>query len=192
MINVNEKLMNLKASVFDNSENVKAYSVRLPLTLSANVDGIANYSGKSRNLILIDLVNLGLAYFIENLSEPEKYELGKAIDQSEESYLLNIWRVKNNVTDDWNGGEPIYQEGGKDKEGKERAEPTHKVQILGAVDLPNGDVQNELVDLKVENLADWQGFRNKVLLLILVSMPAKKTLLFILLRRVQSLVCKMW
>ena len=27
MINVNEKLMNLKASVFDNSENVKAYSV---------------------------------------------------------------------------------------------------------------------------------------------------------------------
>ena len=73
MINVNEKLMNLKASVFDNSENVKAYSVRLPLTLSANVDGIATYSGKSRNLILIDLVNLGLAYFIENLSEPEKY-----------------------------------------------------------------------------------------------------------------------
>ena len=108
MINVNEKLMNLKASVFDNSENVKAYSVRLPLTLSANVDGIATYSGKSRNLILIDLVNLGLAYFIENLSEPEKYELGKAIDQSEESYLLNIWRVKNNVTDDWNGSKPFH------------------------------------------------------------------------------------
>ena len=72
-------------------------------------------------------------------------------------------------------------------------EPTHKVQILGAVDLPNGDVQNELVDLKVENLADWQGFRNKRLfLLILVSMHQLKTLLFILLRRVQSLVYKMW
>lgn len=83
MLNVNEKLMNLKASVFDNSENVKAYSVRLPLTLSANVDGIATYSGKSRNLILIDLVNLGLAYFIENLSETEKFELGEAIDQAE-------------------------------------------------------------------------------------------------------------
>lgn len=83
MVNLNEKLMNLKASVFDNGENVKPYSVRLPLTLSANVDGMAAYSGKSRNLILIDLVNLGLAYFIENLSEPEKYELGKAIDQAE-------------------------------------------------------------------------------------------------------------
>ena len=111
MINVNEKLMNLKASVFDNSENVKAYSVRLPLTLSANVDGIATYSGKSRNLILIDLVNLGLAYFIENLSETEKFELGEAIDQAEKSYLLNTWRVKNNVTDDWNGCEHLYQRG---------------------------------------------------------------------------------
>ena len=47
MINVNEKLMNLKASVFDNSENVKAYSVRLPLTLSANVDGIATIQAKA-------------------------------------------------------------------------------------------------------------------------------------------------
>ena len=90
MINVNEKLMNLKASVFDNSENVKAYSVRLPLTLSANVDGIANYSGKSRNLILIDLVNLGLAYFIENLSEPENTNWVKLSTNLKESYLLNI------------------------------------------------------------------------------------------------------
>ena len=83
MINVNEKLMNLKRLYLIIAKMLKAYSVRLPLTLSANVDGIATYSGKSRNLILIDLVNLGLAYFIENLSEPEKYELGKAIDQSE-------------------------------------------------------------------------------------------------------------
>ena len=90
MINVNEKLMNLKASVFDNSENVKAYSVRLPLTLSANVDGIATYSGKSRNLILIDLVNLGLAYFIENLSEPENTNWVKLSTNLKESYLLNI------------------------------------------------------------------------------------------------------
>ena len=52
------------------------------------------------------------------------------------------------------------KEGGKDKEGKEY-EPTHKVQILGAVDLPNGDVQNELVDLKVDSLDDWMTYKGK-------------------------------
>ena len=52
------------------------------------------------------------------------------------------------------------KEGGKDKEGKEY-EPTHKVQILGAVDLPNGDVQNELVDLKVDSLDDWLTYKGK-------------------------------
>ena len=70
------------------------------------------------------------------------------------------------------------KEGGKDKEGKEY-EPTHKVQILGAVDLPNGDVQNELVDLKVENLADWQGFRNKVVAVdIGIYAPAKNSVVY--------------
>ena len=48
------------------------------------------------------------------------------------------------------------KEGGKDKEGKEY--DPYKVQILGAVDLPNGEVQNELVDLKVESLSEWQSF----------------------------------
>ena len=133
MINVNEKLMNLKASVFDNSENVKAYSVRLPLTLSANVDGIATYSGKSRNLILIDLVNLGLAYFIENLSETENT-----------NWVKQSTKQKRVICSIFGGSKIMLQmtgmvvnlftkEGGKDKEGKEY-EPTHKVQILGAVD----------------------------------------------------------
>ena len=49
------------------------------------------------------------------------------------------------------------KEGSKDKEGKEY-DPTHKVQILGAVDLPNGEVQNELVDLKVESLSNGNLF----------------------------------
>ena len=49
------------------------------------------------------------------------------------------------------------KEGCKDKECKEY-DPTHKVQILGAVDLPNGEVQNELVDLKVESLSNGNLF----------------------------------
>ncbi|MDZ5288700.1 hypothetical protein [Helicobacter pylori] len=52
------------------------------------------------------------------------------------------------------------KEGGKDKEGKQY-EPTHKVQLLGEVDLPNGDVQNELVDLKVDSLDDWLAYKGK-------------------------------
>ena len=70
------------------------------------------------------------------------------------------------------------KEGGTDKDGKQY-EPTHKVQILGEVDLPNGDVQNELVDLKVENLADWQGFRNKVVAVdIGIYAPAKNSVVY--------------
>ena len=81
------------------------------------------------------------------------------------------------------------KEGGTDKDGKQY-EPTHKVQILGEVDLPNGDVQNELVDLKMKTLPTGKAFVIRLLLLILVSMHQLKTLLFILLRRVQSHVCK--
>ena len=65
------------------------------------------------------------------------------------------------------------KEGGTDKDGKQY-EPTHKVQILGEVDLPNGDVQNELVDLKVETLPTGKAFVIRLLLLILVSMHQLK------------------
>ena len=83
-----------------------------------------------------------------------------------------------NVTDDWYGGELVHQGSGIDKDGKQY-EPTHKVQILGAVDLPNGDVQNELVDLKVESLSDWQSFRNKVVSVdIGIYAPAKNSVVY--------------
>ena len=107
--------MNLKASVFDNSENVKAYSVRLPLTLSANVDGIANYSGKSRNLILIDLVNLGLAYFIENLSEPEKYRWVKLSTNLKELFAQYLEGSKIMLQMTGMVVNLFTKEGGKDK-----------------------------------------------------------------------------
>lgn len=70
------------------------------------------------------------------------------------------------------------KEGGKDKEGKEY-EPTHKVQILGAVDLPNGDVQNELVDLKVDSLADWLTYKGKnVAVDVGIYAPQKNTVVY--------------
>lgn len=51
-------------------------------------------------------------------------------------------------------------EGGKNKDG-EAFEPRHKVQLLGSVDLPNGDVKNDLVDLTVEDLKDWMALTGK-------------------------------
>ena len=70
------------------------------------------------------------------------------------------------------------KEGGKDKEGKEY-DPTYKVQILGAVDLPNGEVQNELVDLKVESLSEWQSFRGKnVAVDVGIYAPAKNSVVY--------------
>ena len=70
------------------------------------------------------------------------------------------------------------KEGSKDKEGKEY-EPTHKVQILGAVDLPNGDVQNELVDLKVDSLDDWMTYKGKnVAVDVGIYAPQKNTVVY--------------
>lgn len=51
-------------------------------------------------------------------------------------------------------------EGGKNKDG-ETYEPRHKVQLLGSVDLPNGDVKNDLIDLTVDDLKDWTALTGK-------------------------------
>ena len=73
--------------------------------------------------------------------------------------MLNIWRVKNNVTDDWNGSEPVHQkEGSKDKEGKEY-DPTHKsANSLVLLIYPMAKYKTELVDLKVESLSNGNLF----------------------------------
>lgn len=51
-------------------------------------------------------------------------------------------------------------EGGKNKDGEDYDE-RHKVQLLGAVDLPNGDVKHDLIDLTVDDLKDWQSLTGK-------------------------------
>lgn len=70
------------------------------------------------------------------------------------------------------------KEGGNDKEGKAFG-ATHKVQLLGAIDLPNGEVQNELVDLKVEDLTLWQALKGKnVLVDIGIYAPKANTVVY--------------
>ena len=70
------------------------------------------------------------------------------------------------------------KEGGTDKEGKP-FETSHKVQIMGAVDLPNGQQQNELIDLKIESLSEWQPLRGKnVAVDVGIYAPAKNSVVY--------------
>ena len=63
------------------------------------------------------------------------------------------------------------QQGGTNKKG-EAFEDRDKVQILGAMELPNGDVKNELFTLSVENYRDFSDFLNQKFLLLLEQWQA--------------------
>ena len=64
------------------------------------------------------------------------------------------------------------QQGGKDKKTGDQFADRDKVQILGAMDLPNGDVKNELFTLSVENYQDFSDLLNKKFLLLLEQWQA--------------------
>lgn len=69
-------------------------------------------------------------------------------------------------------------EGGTDKEGKE-FDPRHKVQLMGNVALPNGENKYDLMDLTVENLADWSPVKGKqVSIEIGAFAPSKGTIIY--------------
>ncbi len=52
------------------------------------------------------------------------------------------------------------QQGGTNKKG-ESFEDRDKIQLLGALDLPNGAVKNELVTITVENSRDFEHLLNQ-------------------------------
>lgn len=52
------------------------------------------------------------------------------------------------------------QEGGTSKDGTEYAE-RHKVQLMGEMALPNGDIKMDLMDLTIDDLTDWSDKQNK-------------------------------
>ena len=51
-------------------------------------------------------------------------------------------------------------EAGKSKDGTEFAE-RHKVQIMGERVLSNGDKQMDLMDLTIQDVADWDGLQGE-------------------------------
>lgn len=84
MSNVTQQVNNLKTTLFGADEPaVKAYSVRLPLDLTAYIEAITTVSGKSRNIVIADVLRLGVTCLIDNLdgeqlvSIKEAYELEK-------------------------------------------------------------------------------------------------------------------
>ena len=69
------------------------------------------------------------------------------------------------------------QQGGTNKKG-ETFEDRDKVQILGALDLPNGDVKNELVTLSVENYRDFKDLINKKISIAVGAMAMGRNVVF--------------
>lgn len=66
---------------------------------------------------------------------------------------------------------------GKGKDGKEY-EARDKVQLLGSLELPNGQVKNELIDLTVEDARIFEPFQNKVISISCGAMALGKNVVF--------------
>jgi hypothetical protein len=70
------------------------------------------------------------------------------------------------------------QQGGTDKKTGQAFEDRDKVQILGALDLPNGEVKNELITLSVNNARDFHDLLNKKISIAVGAMPSGRTVIF--------------
>ncbi|ENW14352.1 MULTISPECIES: hypothetical protein [Acinetobacter calcoaceticus/baumannii complex] len=53
------------------------------------------------------------------------------------------------------------QQGGKDKKTGEAFADRDKIQLLGELELPNGDKKHELIDLTVEDAKIYENLKNK-------------------------------
>lgn len=68
-------------------------------------------------------------------------------------------------------------DGGKGKDGKEY-EARDKVQILGSLELPNGEIKHELVDLTVEDARIFEPFKHKVISISCGAMAIGRNVVF--------------
>ena len=91
---------------------------------------------------------------------------------------LNYWE-KNNDQIRGTVLNVFTQQGGTNKKG-ESFEDRDKVQILGAMELPNGDVKNELFTLSVENYRDFSDFLNQKISIAVGAMAMGRNVVFML------------
>ena len=76
----------------------------------------------------------------------------------------------------------FVQQGGKDKKTGDAFDDRDKVQILGAMELPNGGVKNELFTLSVENYRHFAEFLNKKITIAVGAMASGRNVIFTLQR----------
>jgi hypothetical protein len=69
------------------------------------------------------------------------------------------------------------QQGGTNKKG-ETFEDRDKIQILGALSLPNGEIKNELVTLSVENARNFYDLLNKKISIAVGVMASGRNVIF--------------
>ena len=68
-------------------------------------------------------------------------------------------------------------DGGTNKKGEEY-EARDKVQILGSLELPNGEIKHELVDLTVEDSRLFEPFKNQVISISCGAMAIGRNVVF--------------
>ena len=68
-------------------------------------------------------------------------------------------------------------DGGKGKDGKEY-EARDKVQILGSLELPNGETKHELIDLTVDDASIYQPLKNKAISISCGAMAMGRNVVF--------------
>lgn len=70
------------------------------------------------------------------------------------------------------------QEGGKNKDGEEY-EARHKVQLMGQVGLPNGEIKVDMIDLTVDDLDLWKSYKDKLITIEVGAFaPAKGNIIY--------------
>lgn len=78
-------------------------------------------------------------------------------------------------------------EAGTNAKGEEY-EAKDKVQILGELVLPNGDIKNELIDLSVDNISSFSPFLGKEILVDIGCFSSGKSIVFYTRKNAKPLV----
>lgn len=68
-------------------------------------------------------------------------------------------------------------QGGTNAKGQEY-EAKDKVQILGELELPNGQIKNELIDLTVDNISSYEALKGREIVIDIGCFSSGKNVLF--------------
>ncbi len=81
------------------------------------------------------------------------------------------------------------QQGGTNKKG-ETFEDRDKIQILGALDLPNGEVKNELITLTVGDYRDFKDLLNQKISIAVGAMASGRNVIFYVAKGAQPVLAE--